>query len=206
MAIVRRGSTYYLRRRVPRRYQGVEARGTVWISLHTDSETLARSKAEGAWSQMTEGWEARLRGNSGEADMRYAAAQELARIKGFRYLDIHTVARLPAEELYERIEAVGTSRGRPDVADGEALLGTAPKPSVTVSAALGLYWTLAREKTFGKSEEQLRRWQNPRKKAVRRTIRARVRKNCPIRNFVGVMAGISFRDGLFRMTCLPQAA
>lgn len=99
MAIVQRGSTFHLRRRVPRRYRQIEARDIVWISLHTDSETLARSKAEGAWRQLIEAWEARLRGNAGEAEIRYSAAQELAQIKGFRYLDVETVARLPVTGL-----------------------------------------------------------------------------------------------------------
>lgn len=170
MAIVQRGSTFHLRRRVPRRYRQIEARDIVWISLHTDSETLARSKAEGAWRQLIEAWEARLRGNAGEAEIRYSAAQELARIKGFRYLDVETVARLPVTGLLDRVEAVSTAGGKADLIEGKALLGEADKPAITVSKSLDLYWTLAREKTFGKSPDQVRRWENPRKKAVRNFI------------------------------------
>ena len=51
-----------------------------------------------------------------------------------------------------------------------ALLGTAQKPAITVEAALDLYWSLAREKVLGKSEDQLRRWRNPRIKAVRNFV------------------------------------
>ncbi|WP_425503039.1 DUF6538 domain-containing protein [Roseospira visakhapatnamensis] len=40
MSILLRGKTYHLRRRVPRRYETVEPRKTVWISLHTDSEAV----------------------------------------------------------------------------------------------------------------------------------------------------------------------
>lgn len=170
MAIVQRGSIYHLRRRVPRRYAAIEARDIVWISLHTDSETLARSKAEGAWRQLIEAWEARLSGNASEAEIRYSAAQELARIKGFRYLDVETVARLPVTGLLDRVEAVSTAGRKADLMEGEALLGEADKPAITVSKALDLYWTLAREKTFGKSSDQVRRWENPRKKAVRNFI------------------------------------
>ena len=60
MSIAERDSTYHLRRRVPRRYRGIEQRETVWISLHTDSEMVAKSKADRPWSQMIEAWEARL--------------------------------------------------------------------------------------------------------------------------------------------------
>jgi integrase len=51
--------------------------------------------------------------------------------------------------------------------EASALLGTVPAPSLTLEKALELYWGLAREKTLGKSEDQIRRWKNPRLKAVR---------------------------------------
>lgn len=170
MAITKRNNTYHLRRRVPRRYKSVDPRGTVWFSLHTDSETVARSKADRAWGQMVEAWEARLAGDTDDAEARYAAAQELARVRGFRYLDIGHASRLPMAELVERVEAVPTPAGVPDVAEASALLGTVPEPQITVTKALELYWSLDREKTLGKSEDQLRRWKNPRKKAIRNFV------------------------------------
>lgn len=84
-----------MRRRVPRRYCGVEPRETVWINLHTDSEAVAKSKADRAWSQMIDTWEARLAGNSVDAEVRYEAARDLARVRGLRrwmrvlWLSIH---------------------------------------------------------------------------------------------------------------------
>ena len=92
MSTAKRGRVYHLRRRVLRRYRSIEPRETVWISLHTDSETVA------------------------------------------------------------------------------ALLGTVPEPRFTVSKALELYWGLAKEKALGKSEDQLRRWEAPRKKAVKNFV------------------------------------
>ena len=38
-------STLYMYRRVPRRYEAVEPRKFVWVSLHTDSQSIAASKA-----------------------------------------------------------------------------------------------------------------------------------------------------------------
>ncbi|NNK67336.1 MAG: tyrosine-type recombinase/integrase [Rhodobacteraceae bacterium] len=170
MSIAKRGRLYHLRRRVPRRYQGIERRETVWISLHTDSEMIARSKADRAWSQMVEAWEARLAGNSADAEARCEAARDLAQARGFRYLDAGNVAKLPVEDVVERIEAIPAPANQPDPAEAAALLGTVPEPRITVTKALQLYWTLAREKTFGKSEDQLRRWEAPRKKAVKNFV------------------------------------
>jgi integrase len=170
MSIVKRGRLYHLRRRVPRRYSGVEPRQVVWISLHNDSETIARSKADRAWSQMIEAWEARLAGNSLNAEARYAAARDLARARGFRYLDAGTVAGLPVEEVVTRVEAIPVLATQPDAIEAAALLGTVSKPRTTVTKALELYWALAREKTLGKSEDQRRRWEAPRKKAVKNFV------------------------------------
>ncbi|WP_416883029.1 tyrosine-type recombinase/integrase [Marivita sp.] len=170
MSIAKRGRLYHLRRRVPHRYRGIEPRETVWISLHTDPEMIARSKADRAWSQMIEAWEARLAGNSADAEARYEAARDLARARGFRYLDAGSVGKLPVEDVVERGEAIPAPANQPDPVEAAALLGTVPETRITVTKALQHYWTLAREKTFGKSEDQLRRWEAPRKKAIRNFV------------------------------------
>ncbi|MEL6244826.1 MAG: DUF6538 domain-containing protein [Pseudomonadota bacterium] len=159
MSIAKRGRLYHLRRRVPRRYRSIEPRETVWISLHSDSESVARSKADRAWSQMIEAWEARLAGNSEDAEARYKAARDLAQARSFRYLDAGAVAKLPVQDVIERVEAIPTPANQPDAIEAAALLGTVPEPRITVTKTLELYWGLAKEKTLGKSEDQLRRWE-----------------------------------------------
>jgi len=41
IAVRKRGDTFHLVKRVPVRYQTVEPRSEIWISLKTDSETAA---------------------------------------------------------------------------------------------------------------------------------------------------------------------
>ena len=166
MMIRKRGKSYSLVKRVPTRFRQVEPRGTIWISLHTDSESVAAGKADQAWAQMIEAWEARLAGDTADADARFAAAHEIADVRGFRYLGIGKVARLPLDGLLDRVEAVAVAAGVPDQIEGAALLGTIPEPALTISKALELYWDLDREKILGKSADQIRRWRNPRIKAV----------------------------------------
>jgi hypothetical protein len=60
--IIQRREMFYLRRRVPDRYQAVESRATIWVSLHTDFPTIASRKASGVWAEREEVWEARLAG------------------------------------------------------------------------------------------------------------------------------------------------
>jgi len=170
MNIKRRNKTFHLIRRVPKRYEAIEPRKAVWISLHTDSETVARQKAPTAWQNMVEAWEARLAGDGDDAERRFEAARELAQVRGYRYLSADRVAKLPREEFLERVGAVVLPDGEPDRIEAAALLGGAPEPGITVERALELYWTLAKDRTLGKSEDQIRRWKNPRIKAIRNFV------------------------------------
>jgi integrase len=163
----------YLYRRVPKRYAGVEPRKFVWISLHTDSPSVAKAKEGATWEQMVAAWEAKLAGDSSDAEQRFQAARDLAEARGFRYLRAEQVAKLPLEDLRDRFNSVPGFKDQPDNPDmleAAALLGGVKEPPLTVSKALELYWTLSKDKTLGKSEDQLRRWKNPRIKAVKNFI------------------------------------
>lgn len=168
--LIRRGSTLYLKRRVPLRYQSIESRETIWASLKTDSIEQAKSKAAQVWTELIAGWEALLAGADDNARRHHEAAANLAAQKGYQYLTADEIAASSLTDVLERIEAIPLRLGRPDAAVAKALLGGAPKPSMRVSEALEEYWTLSRDKTHGKSPDQIRRWENPRKKAVRNFI------------------------------------
>ncbi len=177
MAITTRGDSkngiLHLYKRVPKRYASIEPRTFVWLSLHTDSQAVAKTKEAAAWEQMVAAWEAKLAGDTGDAEQRFAAARDLAEARGFRYMHAEQVARLPIEELRDRFAAVTGFKDQPnnpDMVEAAAILGGAKEPSLTISKALELYWTLAKDKTIGKSEDQLRRWRNPRIKAVKNLI------------------------------------
>ena len=172
MKLTKRGSTLYLRKRVPARFSAIEPREYVWISLFTDSEIVARAKAPAVWAQMLDAWEAKLDGARGEGEGRMKAARELAAKRGFRFMVASDVVNLPTLDLVERIEAVMTPQRVVDKIEAAALLGTAKPPSLTVSRALERFWEIGKAKTLGKSEDQIRRWRNPRIKAVKNFVEA----------------------------------
>lgn len=170
MSVIRRGNQWCLRRRVPVRFRGVEARREVWISLQTDSRRLANEKAAAVWEAQIASWEAEISGNGDDALKHFEAVQALAASKGLRYMPVDQVAQLPIEKLLDRIEAIANRDQRPEPVQAAAVLGTVRVPTPSVTQALETYWALAKDKTFGKSEDQKRRWENPRKKAVRNFI------------------------------------
>ena len=172
MTVVRRGQTYYLRKRVPTRFQRVEERDMIFMSLHTDSESVAQIKATKIWADMIEAWEAKLDGDDADAFQRMESARNLAAKRGFRFLTVDKVAKLPIEELGARIEATIKPSGKVDRLEAEAVLGGAKPPRLTVTRALSRYWTVAKAKTLGKTQDQIRRWENPRKKAVANFVEA----------------------------------
>lgn len=107
-----------------------------------------------------------MAGDTGDAERRFEAARELAAVRGYRYLSPGQVAALPRDELLARVEAVPVRDDKPDKVEAAAILDGVSEPPIKVSRALDLYWTLTGDETMGKSEVQVRRWKNPRKKAV----------------------------------------
>lgn len=170
MTILKRGKSYSLKKRVPLEYRSVEPRVEIWISLKTDSPKEAAAKAVDVWAQMLEGWQAMLSGNSDDAAERYKAARDIAKQRGFRFLPVDRVAALPIGEIIARVNAAKGPDGRLDMTLAAGVLGTAKKPTLTLSKALEAYWELAVDKMKGKSEDQIRRAKNPRKKAFKNLI------------------------------------
>ncbi len=165
MNLIRRANTFHIQRRVPSRYAPVEERKVIWISLHTDSESVAKTKAPAVWADLIEAWEYKLVGRSDDAFVRIAAAKDLAARRGFQYLPIEDVARLASHDLLARIEAMLTAKASIDPSMMEAVLGARAAPPISLSRALNQFWRVADERTLGISADQIRRWRNPRIKA-----------------------------------------
>lgn len=95
MSVVKRGGVYHLRRRVPVRFQSVEIRTSVYVSLKTDSETMAHAKAPMVWERLVKAWEDALAGQTGDSLKKFEQAQKLAVASGFKYMGSAQVAELP---------------------------------------------------------------------------------------------------------------
>ena len=161
---------YYLRRRVPRQYQSVDSRRELWVSLNTDSLSAAQQKAKDVWANLEAGWEARMEGKTDDEKQYFEAVQKIARSKGVKYMPMSEVMNLPDREILSRIESIGMQNKAQMRMEADALLGTLDIPDMKVSDALEEYWELAKDQTLGKSPDQIRRWENPRKKAFRNFI------------------------------------
>lgn len=161
-----RGEHYHIRRRVPTRYKHVDTREYIQISLFTDSLKLAEDKAQTIWREMIEAWEAKLEGRHDDAEARIAAAMNLAQRRGYAYLPIEKIVAQPIQHILKRTEAVIDSRGRLDLQEADAVLGVMSPPRVAVSKSLDEFYRLAKDRTVGKNDDQMRRHRAPRAKAI----------------------------------------
>lgn len=164
-----RGGVWHYYRRVPKDVAHLDPRRFVRKSLKTDSETVARRRAEIVNEATERYWAELLRHTDGSALDRYNAAVQLAQSLGFPYFPAKDLAVGDLDALLARVEAV-ERRGSPPEAVVDGLLGGIEKPPLTLAGALAEFWDLAADEVHNKTERQVRKWRNPRKKAVRNLI------------------------------------
>lgn len=167
----RRREKFHYVRRVPKRYESIDARGTIRFSLNTDSLEVAKLRRDRFEEADDEYWAslAILHFDPSEnsasrrqaMSLRYNAAQSRAMACGFSYLPIETLSAPESlDETVERLLALKQSEdGRIHPQEAEALLGGAELPKTTVSEALEIYLNdIAIDDQFGKSDRQQYQW------------------------------------------------
>ena len=120
------------------------------------------------WAHLIEGWKLALRGETGNARVRYDAAKDIAQRRGFSFMAAASVADLPLADLVARVQAIPMrSNGAPNQTIGNALLGGVAEPGLTIRDALDEFWKISVDQIRGKTPDQERRWKNPRIKAMK---------------------------------------
>lgn len=171
LKLTNRRGVWYLVRRIPRRFEAVEPRKRiVSISLETDTLRLARDKAAGVWQALLDHWQAKLDGRSADARTAYEAVRKVAQARGCNYLPVSRVAKLPDDVLLSRIEAISETEGEVDQIEVKALMGTVEEPPLLMSEVWEQFYKLTPDRRLGKSRDQIRKWENPFKRALNRWI------------------------------------
>jgi integrase len=165
----RNGHWYYFRR-VPAHYAEYDRRKHITISLKTTDEEEARRRAIAQTQTLEAYWRdlvARRRVHG--QDKAWQDAVAMARAHGFRYVPADDLAaRGGLEDLLQRLHAVkGVSgAGTPVLKAVKGLLGTAGRPRITLQASLDAYFESSADRLVGKSDDFIRKWRNPRKRAM----------------------------------------
>lgn len=178
---------YYYNRKVPEHVREYDSRANIRVSLKTDSKALARQRAAVFNEQVEAYWQDLLKNKSPHDNSRFGKTVKMARQMGFAYQPMSVVANLPILELVERLLTLKDA-SLPQV---EAVLGAKPLPSLSVKAALGKYWEYSKDKLLNKPQDKIRKWKNPRIRAVNNFVKAVGNKNITDINRDDIIA---FRD------------
>jgi integrase len=167
--IIKRGKWFHFKRRVPNLYSCYYDNEIIQLSLKTDSETVAvqrasilNSELEKIWSQLTEY-------DQLEKDNLFEKAVTIARMSGFGYRPAAEIAEQNMEKILSRINSIkDDENNNPEKV--HAILGSHDRPEFTLSKILESYFEFEMPNLLNKSDDQIRKWKNPRKKAINNFI------------------------------------
>ncbi|WP_339759611.1 DUF6538 domain-containing protein [uncultured Sulfitobacter sp.] len=162
--LIKRGDTWHLRMRVPKRYLAVAGRTEIHRSLATDSERRARELLPDVEAKLlAELDEMTVINQHPDKASAYRAAQKIAQARGFAYRPLSDLLDAPLDDILGRVEAASAD---PATETAKALLGAIDEPALMLSGLVDEVESLAEHDNRYKSENQLRLWRNPRKRAV----------------------------------------
>ena len=164
--VKKRGRKYHFVRRVPEDIQTKGGAKIIQLSLKTDSLDTAQQRAALLNQHLLAYW-SKIAKSDQKVDQAYQISLMVNKINNMQYKSAEEVANQELAEILKRASLVT------EIASTEAtnvLLGAIKKPELTLSETLEKYWTLSKDKTLGKSDNQVRKWKNPRIKAINNFI------------------------------------
>lgn len=168
----KRAGYWYLIRRVPTAVSHLDKRGIVRASTHIpiadDPRGVRAARVVAKLNADLEAyWRALVAGEGAEARQRYDDARRLARALGFDYATASDLAGRDLGEILRRIEALV----RRDIVDSQpevaAVLGGVEKPTFRLSELFEEYEALNKATLAKMSPDQVRRWRNPKLRAIK---------------------------------------
>lgn len=127
----------------------------------------AAARAEQFNAELEAYWQGLLDGQSAEASKRYEQARRRARMLGFDYATVQDIASQPElKNIVARVLKLVQSGSMDDDGAVTAVLGLEPVPPVKLSEVFDRYEKLERTSIADYSEDQLRKWRNPRRRAM----------------------------------------
>ena len=169
--LIKRGKgTFHFRMRVPKEYVGVAGKTEIHRTLKTDSARqvaeLVPTMRKGILDELEALKLLHDQPNSADA---YRAAQNIVKKRGLNYLPSASLLLAPLEETLVRFEKLAEGD---DAGAARALLGGVEEPGLRLSELVAAVEEYSAHDNRHKNDDQLRKWRNPRKKAVRNLIKS----------------------------------
>ena len=165
--LFKRGKRYYYNRRVPGFLHEYDNRKNIRISLKTDSYDQALKKCASLDKQIEAYWQTLILTGKKHSEDSYRRAVSLAHQWGFAYKTTEELRHERLEGLVKRMAFV-----EEDNQDkSNIILGTIAPPYIKLSNCLEKFWHLINDRLMNKSPNQIRKWKNPRIKAINNLIK-----------------------------------
>lgn len=175
--LIQRNGYYYYFRRVPRDFSDYDTRKHIKISLKTKDKTTARKRAIIQNEAVEKFWRDLIMSDTTDktSGNLYKKAVKTARIYGFSYKDISEISQAaPLSELVDRMLAIHETEEKDSGSKltRNALTGTATPQTIKLSETWDIYIPRCADRLLGKTDHQVRKWENPRRLALENFIKA----------------------------------
>ncbi len=168
----KRQGIWYLIRRVPKEFEQLDRRGIVRISTEiavaNDPRAVHATKVVKQLSAQLEAYWRGLRdGQSAEARLRFEAAQKRAKALGLQYRTADEINEGSFDDFMKRLNMLIDSKSIDDEREVAAVLGGEERPTIMLSGLVDEVKEVQKAMLAQKSPNQLRKWENPKKLAVK---------------------------------------
>lgn len=164
------GKWFHFKRRIPKRYQNFYGnKKFVQVALKTTDQSVAIQRSSILNSELEKNWKKLSSNNNFNKDHEFQRAIEIAQAYDFSYKPAEEIAKDDLYRIINRVKAIKEE----EIVDSEkvgAILGGYGRPSISLRELWEDYFAFTRPDLIGKSENQLRKWINPRLKAVNNFI------------------------------------
>lgn len=157
---------FYYRRRVPSRVAELVPEKEVKVSLETKDEETAQKKRDLINANFEAMWDDIIVNGGDHYDRAYAKATKIAKINGFSYLLAEDILEKGVGEIVARTKKLSKLNLKKSKSQAEALLGLVEKPPITLGNVFEKFKEISANEFVKKSEQQKRKWENPRRAAI----------------------------------------
>lgn len=170
-----RDGIWYLIRRVPKEFAELDRRGLVRISTDipvvSDPRGVRAGRVVKQLSDQLEAyWRGMRDGQSAEARIRFEAAQKRARALGLQYKTVTELVDGNFDEFMRRLDMLIDTKKVDDEREVAAALGGESRPKILLSGLVDEVKAVQKAWLAQKSVNQLRKWENPKKLAIKNLI------------------------------------
>ena len=172
--LARRDGIWCYVRRVPTEFADLDRRGIIKLStkvrIADDPRAIRARKVVRRLNADTETYWRDLQAlQTQDATARYQAACRRARALGFDYVPAREVAKRDLEEIARRFAAI-VDAGHEDKLTRQVVLGGIEAPSFRLAGLLEAFEAIMQPSLASMSEDQRRKWRNPKRRAIANLI------------------------------------